>query len=196
MIFFRVVKVLFVALILASCNNSANDISNSKVEAKLDNTGEEIVPETEQYPIDDDLESIRHYVDSVGSIGQWTRSDKRKVTLGEYSGGASYYFLHGELLKIWCFLNKEELRRDIHFYVRDKKVVFIYEDEVGKSKESDRYYDAMQDSLFFKEGNVFKIKSSLDCGAPFSKEYKEAETTRLIEVYDYLLKRLSREIEE
>ena len=54
------------------------------------------------------------------------------------------------------------------------------------------FYEPFEDSLFFDQGQLIRIKSNMDCGAPFAEDYRQEEQVRLQTEFEKLKGRLKK----
>jgi hypothetical protein len=112
-------------------------------------------------------EKLRHLVDRQ----EWT--DKRKIE--SRNGDAVYYFLKKELKKIRLVQNTDTTDRLIEYYLDNKSIFFVFERQSNniELKNDPEFYEPFEDSLFFEKDELIRIKSNMDCGAPFAEDYRK-----------------------
>lgn len=175
-------------LIFISCNDNSKDSVSQKVQHDLlkeqdkihnlknpnkptDSLDNEIVNVgTEEQQI----AQIRDKVNSISDRKEWTKLANRKFDLNHVKSSTDYYFV-GENLKLVHFEeNTDSTHRSVDFYLEDKELLLVFErqsDPIGLKSDTEPN-EVAEDSLFFEKGKVIRIKSNLDCGAPFAEEYR------------------------
>ena len=139
------------------------------------------------------LTMIRKKLIPLTSTTQWVSIDKRKIETK--NGAAIYYFLKGELQKIRFIQNTDTTERFIEYYLDNDNLFFAFErqsDSIGL-KNDPEYYEPFEDSLFFEKGELIRIKSNMDCGAPFAEDYRKEEQKRLKKEFKQLFNQLKNE---
>jgi len=82
--------------------------------------------------------------------------------------------------KITVRSKKPNETRNATYYFHEHQVILVSEKIYETTlKEADEYYEGHTDSLFVQNNKVVRIISTMDCGAPFSQEYRDEETGRL-----------------
>ena len=139
------------------------------------------------------LEPIRDKFKEISEINEWTSMDKRKIERKEHSGAGIYYFLKGNLKKIRLIQTNENSKIFTEFYLNNDSLFFVFERHIDslEMKKDIEFYEPFEDSLFFENGKLIRIKSNLDCGAPFAEDYLLKEEKRIKEDFTLLIKRLN-----
>lgn len=138
------------------------------------------------------IRPIREKLKPLSSRQEWTAVDKRKIETEKGSGAAVYYFLNGELRKIRLLQKSDSTDRFVEYYLEENNLFFVFERQTDnyKLKKNPEFYEPFEDSLFFEKGELIRIKSNMDCGAPFAADYRKEERDRLNSEFLRLKKRL------
>lgn len=141
------------------------------------------------------LKTIRQKLIPLSSTTQWTSIDKRKIETKNGNGAAVYYFLKEELQKIRFLQNTDTTDRFIEYYLDNDSLFFAFERQSDsvELKNDPEYYEPFEDSIFFKKGELIRIKSNMDCGVPFAEDYRKEEQGRLKTEFKQLFNRLKNE---
>ena len=147
----------------------------------------------EEY-LGDRLKPIRDKLKPLSNRQEWTAVDKRKIKTINGNGAAVYYFLDQELKKIRLLENTDSTDRFVEFYLEDQNLFFVFERQTDNHelKNDPEFYEPFEDSLFFDQGQLIRIKSNMDCGAPFAKDYRQEEQVRLQTEFEKLKGRLKK----
>ncbi len=123
----------------------------------------------------EELKPIRKKLRPLSNRQEWTAIDKRKIETKSANGVAVYYFLQDELKKVRFLQNTENTDRLIEYYLENGSLFFVFEKQTDKLelKNDPENYEPYEDSLFFKNDELIKIKSNMDCGAPFAEDYRK-----------------------
>lgn len=140
------------------------------------------------------LKPIRKKLKPLLSRQEWTAVDKRKIDIKNGNGAAVYYFLDKELRKIRLLENTDSTDRFVEFYLDGKNLFFVFERQTDnyELKNNPEFYEPFEDSLFFENNELIRIKSNMDCGAPFSEDYRKEEQVRLTTEFEKLKERLKK----
>lgn len=138
------------------------------------------------------LKPIRIKLKPLLNRQQWTAVDKRKIETKNGNGAAVYFFLDKELRKIRLLEHTDSTDRFVEFYLDGKNLFFVFERQTDnyEMKNAPEFYEPFEDSLFFENGNLIRIKSNMDCGAPFAEDYRKEEQVRLKTEFEKLKNRL------
>lgn len=138
------------------------------------------------------LKPIRKKLKPLLNSQKWTSMDKRKIDTKKGNGAAVYFFLDKELRKIRLLESTDSTDRFVEFYLDDNKLFFIFERHTNnyELKNDHEFYEPFEDSLFFENDELIRIKSNMDCGAPFAEDYRKEEQIRLKTEFKKLKERL------
>lgn len=138
------------------------------------------------------LRPIRKKLRPIATRQEWTSIDKRKIETEKGIGAAEYYFLQGQLQKIILIQKTTTANRFVEFYINNDSLFFVFEKQIDsiQLKNNPEYYDSEIDSLFFDSGELIRIKTNMDCGAPCEESFQNEEQIRLQTEFENLLSRL------
>jgi len=140
------------------------------------------------------LKPIREKLIPLTDRQEWTAIDKRKIETRTENGAAVYYFLKNELKKIRFLQNTDTTDRFTEYYLDNDSLFFVFErqsDSIGL-KNDPEFYEPFEDSLFFEKGELIRIKSNMDCGAPFAEDYRKEIQEDLKTEFSMLFNRLKK----
>lgn len=201
----RLLIIILTFLTLFSCNdNGQKSVSkNEKLELlqepdkdlkrKYEKEKDSLTTDTTyQEFMGEKLKPIRKKLKPLLNSQKWTSMDKRKIDTKNGNGAAVYYFLDKELRKIRLLENTDSIDRFVEFYLDDKNLFFIFERHTNnyELKNDPEFYEPFEDSLFFENDELIRIKSNMDCGAPFAEDYRKEEQVRLKNEFKKLKERL------
>ncbi|MCU4177860.1 hypothetical protein [Carboxylicivirga sp. N1Y90] len=140
------------------------------------------------------LNPIRIKVKKIDSISSWTAIDKRGIETDSANGVGEYYFLHGNLKKIVQIQLGKNTRRETEFYLDNDSLFFVFEKLIDslELKKEPEFFEPYLDSIFFRNGELIRIIANMDCGAPFSEDYRLEEQIRLKNELKILINKLNR----
>ncbi len=142
----------------------------------------------------EELKPIRKKLRPLSNRQEWTAIDKRKIETKSANGVAVYYFLQDELKKVRFLQNTENTDRLIEYYLENGSLFFVFEKQTDKLelKNDPENYEPYEDSLFFKNDELIRIKSNMDCGAPFAEDYRKKIQEDLNTEFEMLFNRLKK----
>ena len=147
---------------------------------------------TFQEYLGEELIPIREIILPLSNREEWTTTDKRKLEAKNQNGVANYYFLKNDLKKIQLTQNTDSTARLIEYYLHNDSLIFAFEqqDDSTELKNNPEYYEPIEDSLFFKKGELIRIKNNMDCGSPFADDYRNEVQEELKTEFRVLFNRL------
>ncbi|MDG2332537.1 MAG: hypothetical protein P8M05_13175 [Flavobacteriales bacterium] len=198
-----IIILTFLSLIGCNDNGQKSDTQNDRLELvlepdkdlreKYDQTVDTLSADTTyQEFMGESLRPIREKLKPLSNRQEWTDVDKRKIETEKGNGSAVYYFLKGELRKIRLLQNSDSTDRFVEYYLEDNDLFFVFERQTDnyELKNDPEFYEPFEDSLFFEKGELIRIKSNMDCGAPFAADYRKEEQDRLKTEFDKIINRL------
>ena len=140
------------------------------------------------------LNPIRKKIQEIDLISSWTTIDKRKIETDSTQDVGEYYFLHGDLKKIVKIQLGKNTRIVTEFYLDKDSLFFVFEKQIDsiEMQNDPEFYEPYLDSIFFRNGELIRIIANMDCGAPFSKDYRLEEQIRLKNEYKNLINKLKK----
>jgi hypothetical protein len=138
------------------------------------------------------LNPIRIKLKKFDSISSWTAIDKRGINTDSTNGVGEFYFLHGNLKKIVQIQLSKNTRRETEFYLDNDSLFFVFEKTIDslELKNDPEFFEPYLDSIFFRKGELIRIIANMDCGAPFSEDYRLEEQIRLENELNILINKL------
>lgn len=144
--------------------------------------------------IEEKLKLIREKLRPLSNRKYWTSMDKRSIVTKNDSGAALYCFLNGQLRKIRFLQNTPTSDRFVEYFLENDSLFFVFEQQTDslEFKNNPEYYEPFEDSLFFDNGDLIKIKSNMDCGAPYDEDYRTEEQVRIQTEFEKIVNRLKK----
>lgn len=187
----RFLIIILTLVTLISCNDNTAKITSQ-------NDSLERLPEPDKYfrekqndlvisdtvyeeYMSESLKPIRKKLLPFSNLDEWASVEKRKVETTDGHGTAIYYFLDKQLKKITLTENIDSTDRLAEFYLDSTNLFFVFERRIDQRqlKIEPEFYEAIEDSLFFENGELIRIKSNMDCNAPSPEDYRKEEQIRL-----------------
>lgn len=156
--------------------------------------------------LEDRLKPIRQNFKRINSITKWNSVKKKDIEGESAEGGeAVFYEQKGRLEKVTARLYGEMGQVLTEYYLLNGKLSFVfekiytynrplfYDNKAMKENHDTEAFDFKKSEIeenrgYFEKGKLIHVMNSLDCGAPFSRDYIDGEEKRFSESFQNLLK--------
>ncbi len=149
---------------------------------------------------------IKYNFLKINAIEKWDNISSKDIEGSTEGGIATYYTREGQILKIKTEQLGEMGKSISHYYLNDGQLSYafsetheynrpIYYDSTAMVENNDTEYFNPEASIigiseyFFEKNQLIRIIENMDCGAPFSQDYRDGEEEWLLGQMEILMKK-------